>query len=137
MIQEIIRTQEEFVYTANLKAATALATLGFGLKYPQPVTRTVRNDGKESTVFWFNSTNDRGEKAEEVILGMTKGGDKLEQDDPEHIVNYLRAYAANRDALVDIIRQTPRRIIVETNGKRILVREDATDADKAELAKRL
>jgi hypothetical protein len=52
-------------------------------------------------------------------------------------VNYLRAYAANRDALVDIIRQTPRRIIVETNGKRILVREDATDADKKELAKHL
>lgn len=137
MIQEIIRDQEEFVYTANLKAATALATLGFGLKYPQPVTRTVRTDGKESTVFWFNSTNDRGERAEDVILGMTKGGEELETKDPEHIVNYLRAYAANRDALVDIIRQTPRRIIVETNGKRILVREDATDADKAELAKRL
>lgn len=137
MIQEIIRTQEEFVYTANLKAATALATLGFGLKYPQPVTRTIRADGKESTVFWFNSTNDRGEKAEEVILGMTKGGEELERKDPEHIVNYLRAYAANRDAIVDIIRQTPRRIIVETNGKRILVREDATPEDRAELAKRL
>jgi hypothetical protein len=137
MIQEIIRDQEEFVYTANLKAATALATLGFGLKYPQPVTRTVRTDGKESTVFWFNSTNDRGERAEDVIVGMTKGGEKLEQEDPEHIVNYLRAYAANRDALVDIIRQTPRRIVVETKGKRILVREDATEADKAELAKRL
>jgi hypothetical protein len=137
MIQEIIRDQEEFVYTANLKAATALATLGFGLKYPQPISRTVRTDGKESTVFWFNSTNDRGERAEDVILGMTKGGEKLEQEDPEHIVNYLRAYAANRDALVDIIRQTPRRIVVETKGKRILVREDATEADKAELAKRL
>jgi hypothetical protein len=137
MIQEIIRDQEEFVYTANLKAATALATLGFGLKYPQPVSRTVRTDGKESTVFWFNSTNDRGERAEDVILGMTKGGEKLEQEDPEHIVNYLRAYAANRDALVDIIRQTPRRIVVETKGKRILVREDATESDKAEIAKRL
>jgi hypothetical protein len=137
MIQEIIKDQEEFVYTANLKAATALATLGFGLKYPQPISRTVRTDGKESTVFWFNSTNDRGERAEDVILGMTKGGEKLEQEDPEHIVNYLRAYAANRDALVDIIRQTPRRIVVETKGKRILVREDATEADKKELAKHL
>ena len=137
MIQEIIKTQEEFVYTANLKAATALATLGFGLKYPFPVTRTVRTDGKESTVFWFNSANDRGERAEDVIIGMTKGGDDLERNDPEHIVNYLRAYAANRDALVDIIRQTPRRIIVETNGKRILVREDATDAERREIAKHL
>jgi hypothetical protein len=68
---------------------------------------------------------------------MTKGGDDLERNDPEHIVNYLRAYAANRDALVDIIRQTPRRIVVETNGKRILVREDATDAERREIAKHL
>lgn len=137
MNTEIINTKEEYVYTANLKAATALATLGFALKNPQPVTRTVRTDGKESTVFWFDSTNAKGDRAEEVIVGMTKGGDELEAKDPEHIVNYLRAYAANRDALVDIIRQTPRRIIVETNGKRILVREDATDADKRELSKHL
>jgi hypothetical protein len=50
-------------------------------------------------------------------------------------VNYLRAYAANRDALVDIIRGTPRHIVIERNGKRIAVREDATEADKKELAK--
>ena len=137
MNTEDINQKEEFVWTANLKAATALATLGFSLKHPSPVTRTIRTDKKESTVFWFNSTNDKGEKAEDILLWMTKGGDDLEKSDPEHLVNYLRAFAANRDALVDIIRNTPRRIIIEHNGKRIAVREDATPEDKKELSKLL
>jgi hypothetical protein len=68
---------------------------------------------------------------------MTKGGEDLEKRDPEHIVNYLRAYAANRDALVDIIRNTPRHIVIERNGKRIMVREDASEEDKKELARHL
>ena len=137
MITETISTQEEFIWTANLKAATALATLGFGLKHPNPVTRTIRTDKKESTVFWFNSTNDKGDRAEDVLLWMTKGGEDLEKRDPEHIVNYLRAYAANRDALVDIIRNTPRHIVIERNGKRIAVREDASDDDKKQILKAL
>jgi hypothetical protein len=135
MISETINTKEEYVWTANLKAATALATLGFALKSPNPVTRTIRSDKKESTVFWFDSTNDRGDRAEDILLWMTKGGEELEKRDPEHLVNYLRAYAANRDALVDIIRGTPRHIVIERNGKRIAIREDATEADKKELAK--
>jgi hypothetical protein len=134
MISETINTQEEFVWTANLKAATALATLGFGLKSPNPVTRTIRTDKKESTVFWFNSTNDRGDRAEDILLWMTKGGEELERRDPEHLVNYLRAYAANRDALVDIIRGTPRHIVIERNGKRIAVREDASEEYKKNIS---
>jgi hypothetical protein len=137
MITETINTKEEFVWTANLKAATALATLGFGMKNPNAVTRTIRSDKKESTVFWFNSTNDKGDHAEDILLWMTKGGEELEKSDPEHIVNYLRAYAANRDALVDIIRNTPRHIIIERNGKKIAIREDATEEDKKEIAKHL
>jgi hypothetical protein len=135
MNTETIKTKEEYVWTANLKAATALATLGFSLKHPSPVTRTIRTDKKESTVFWFNSTNDKGDRAEDILLWMTKGGDDLEKSDPDHLVNYLRAFAANRDALVDIIRNTPRHIVIETQGKKILVREDATEADRKELSK--
>jgi hypothetical protein len=137
MIRETTNEREEFFYTPNLKAAVALVTLGFRLKEGNAVTRTVRADGKESTVFWFDCLNDKGQQADEIYRGMTKGGEALEQSDPENIVNYLRAYAANRDALVDIIRNTPRRIIIERNGKHIAIREDATEADKKEIAKQI
>jgi hypothetical protein len=39
--------------------------------------------------------------------------------------------------LVDLVHSTPRRIIIERNGKRIAIREDATDADKKNLATKL
>jgi hypothetical protein len=132
---ETINTQEEYFYTANLKAATALATLGFKLKNPTPITRTIRADGKESTVFWFDCLNEFGQKAEDVYSGMTKGGDALDKQDPENVINYLRAYASNRDVFVDLIRNTPRMVEVITNGKHILIREDATDEDKKNIAK--
>jgi hypothetical protein len=132
---ETITIPEEYFYTANLKAATALATLGFKLKNPNPITRTIRNDGKESTVFWFDSLNELGEKAEDVYSGMTKGGEELDKTDPENIINYLRAYAANRDVFVDLIRNTPRMLEVITNGKHILIREDASEEDKKNIAK--
>jgi hypothetical protein len=54
MIRETTNEREEFFYTPNLKAAVALVTLGFRLKEGNAVTRTVRADGKESTVFWFD-----------------------------------------------------------------------------------
>jgi hypothetical protein len=135
MNMQTINIAEEYFYTANLKAATALATLGFKLKNPNPVTRTIRNDGKESTVFWFDSLNAEGQKAEDVYSGMTKGGEALEKSDPENILNYFRAYSANRDVFVDLIRNTPRMVEITTNGKHILIREDATDDDKKNIAK--
>jgi hypothetical protein len=132
---QTINISEEYFYTANLKAATALATLGFKLKNPNPITRTIRNDGKESTVFWFDSLNSQGQKAEDVYSGMTKGGEALDKSDPENILNYFRAYSANRDVFVDLIRNTPRMVEITTNGKHILIREDATDEDKKNIAK--
>jgi len=135
MNTETINIRDEYFYTANLKAATALATLGFKLKNPNPITRTIRNDGKESIVFWFDSLNDQGQKAEDVYSGMTKGGEALDKSDPENILNYFRAYSANRDVFVDLIRNTPRMVEITTNGKHILIREDATDEDKKNISK--
>jgi hypothetical protein len=79
--------------------------------------------------------NELGEKAEDVYSGMTKGGEALDKADPENIINYLRAYASNRDVFVDLIRNTPRMLEVITNGKHILIREDATDEDKKNISK--
>lgn len=125
------------VYTTNLKAAAALCTLGFNFSNENPVTRIIRADGKESTVFWFENLNDKGEKASSVLSGMTSGADALNESDPENIINYLRAFAANRDTLIDIIRSTPRLIQIERNGKKIAVYENASAETKAKIAARI
>ena len=137
MNTETIRDSEQYFYTPNLKVATAFVTLGFLPKMPCPITRTVRSDGRESTVFWLDAVNAKGQRAEDVFTGMTKGGEALNESDPENLLNYIRAALANRDVLVDWIRNTPRRIEVEIKGKRLLVREDATDADKKQIIQNL
>lgn len=133
MNTETINDREQYFYTPNLKVAAAMVTMGFLPKMPCPITRTVRSDGRESTVFWLDAVNDKGQRAEDVFAGMTKGGEALNESDPENPINYMRSALANRDVLVDWIRNTPRRIEVEIKGKRLLIREDATNADKEAL----
>ena len=120
--------------TINLKAAVALATLGFKPNNP-PVTRIIRQDGKESTVFWFDGISDKGQDASEVYRSMTKDGEDLEKKDPENPINYIRAALANRDVLVDLIRNTPRIVEVERNGKKIAISENASIETKKEMTR--
>ena len=133
MITETIKQQEEYFYTANLKVATALVTLGFAPKMPNPITRTIRSDGRESTVFWFDATNKDGMQADEVFKGMTKGAKDIEKADPENPINYIRAALQNREVLVDWIRAPPQRVEVEIKGKKLLIRRDASEEDKKQL----
>ena len=119
--------------TINLKAAVALATLGFKPNNP-PVTRIVRQDGKESTVFWFDCINDKGQDASEVYRAMTKEGEELERKDPENPICYIRAALANRDVLIELIRDTPRIIEIERDGKKIAISEKASTQTKKEMS---
>jgi len=136
MIKEKIKSGEQYYYTTNLKAAVALATTGFKLKSP-PISRTTRDDGRESVVFWFETLNGEGRSAEDVVRSVTKEADVLNASDPENPLNYIRAALMNRDVLVTLLKQTPKYVVVETNGKRIALREDATEEDRRRIAARV
>ena len=123
---------KELFHTTNLKTATALVTLGFTKISTSIIVRT---DGKESMVFWFEPRNEAGLSAMSVFHGMTKGGEMLAKNDPENVINYLRTYAANRDELINEIRNTPRQIEVEKDGVRALIREGASDEAKKAVSK--
>lgn len=120
---------QELFHTMNLKVAAALATMGFEASHP-PVTRIVREDGIESTLFWFEATNDQGAKAMDVASGMTKGGPALDKSDPENPINYMRVFAANRDEMIGLIKNTPRQIEVKKDGRKMLLSENASDETK-------
>ena len=85
--------------------------------------------------FWFEGENDKGQDASQIYRQMTKEGDELEAKDPENPLCYIRAALANRDVLVDIIRNTPRLIEIEHNGKRIAISENASDKTKQEMTR--
>ena len=123
----------ELFHTTNLKTATALVTLGFEKVSTSIIVRA--SDKQESMVFWFKTSNENGLSAQVVYHGMTKGGETLSKSDPENIVNYLRTYAANRDELINEIRNTPRQIEVEKGGRSVLISENASDEPKRAVAK--
>ena len=124
-------TPQKLFHTTNLKAATALLTLGFK---KVALTRTVRRDGKESIVYWFDAVNEAGEQANTVYEGMTTKGAELMRKDPENIINYLRINSGNRDELIADIKATPRMVIFEKDGRKIAISENASEELKAQIA---
>lgn len=124
----------ELFHTPNVKAATALLTLGFE---KVAISKIRRTDGKDSIVFWFKGKNAAGESASAVHHGMTKGGEALMKSDPEHVVNYLRCYAHNRDELIADIHKTPRMVVVEHNGRKAAISENASEETKRKIAEML
>jgi hypothetical protein len=81
-------------------------------------------------VFWFEPINKEGKKAIEVYRDMTKGSEKLRASDPENPINYMREVLSNRDELISLIRNVPRHVIINRNGRSIAIREDATKEQK-------
>ena len=121
----------ELFHTTNLKVATALLTLGFE---KVTISKMTRADGQNSIVFWFAGTNADGIKARDVFHGMTKGGEALARKEPEHIVNYLRCYANNRDELIADIHNTPEMVVIEKDGQKIAINKNASEETKRQIA---
>jgi hypothetical protein len=126
---------EKYTYTQNLKAAAALTTLGFRHKESSPCVRVHREDGKETSSFWFEENGPNGLRASKVIFWMTKGHAELEESDPEHPVNYIRAGFVNRETWIDVHKSTPRVLELKRNGKILYLSENADEETRRKFSK--
>lgn len=121
--------------TRDLKLAAILATLGFEFENPsRPATRIRRESGEESTVFNFLAESDKGQRADDVMRAFANGEETIAAA-PESPLSYMLAVLRNRDELVGVVKQTPRQVVFERNGKIISMSENATAEDKARFAK--
>ncbi|MFZ9921211.1 MAG: hypothetical protein ACO3FQ_08635 [Terrimicrobiaceae bacterium] len=126
---------EKYTYTQNIKAAAALTTLGFRHKESSPCVRVHREDGKETSSFWFEEHGPNGLRASKVIYWMTKGHAELEESDPEHPVNYIRAGFVNRETWIDVHKSTPRVLELKRNGKILYLSENADEETRRKFSK--
>jgi hypothetical protein len=126
---------EKYTYTQNIKAAAALTTLGFRHKESSPCVRVHREDGKETSSFWFEEHGPNGLRASRVIHWMTKGHAELEESDPEHPVNYIRAGFVNRETWIDVHKSTPRVLELKRNGKILYLSENADEETRRKFSK--
>jgi hypothetical protein len=46
----------------------------------------------------------------------------------------MRAVLQNRDEFIDLIRNTPRDVVIERNGRRIAIRETASEETRKKFA---
>ena len=123
--------KQELFHTTNIKAATALLTMGFK---KVAISKICRDDGKDSVVFWFDGRNDDGLQASTVFHGMTKGSDELAKKEPENIINYLRCYAHNRDELIRDVHKTPRMVVIEKDGRKLAISENASEETRRKIS---
>lgn len=126
---------EKYTYTQNIKAAAALTTLGFRHKESSPCVRVHREDGKETSSFWFEEHGPNGLRASKVIFWMTKGHAELEESEPEHPVNYIRAGFVNRETWIDVHKSTPRVLELKRNGKILYLSENADEETRRKFSK--
>jgi hypothetical protein len=126
---------EKYTYTQNIKAAAALTTLGFRHKESSPCVRVHREDGKETSSFWFEENGPNGLRASKVIFWMTKGHAELEESDAEHPVNYIRAGFVNRETWIDVHKSTPRVLELKRNGKILYLSENADEETRRKFSK--
>ena len=143
-----MNAKQELFYTANMKVANALLTLGF---VKLTTSRVTRGDGRESTEFWFDSSNAEGQSAQQIHHWMTKAGDDLIASEPERelveqltpaqeilfqkaVVVYLRNFAGNRDELISDIKNTPRMVEITNGTRSALIAENASDETKRKVA---
>jgi hypothetical protein len=126
---------EKYTYTQNIKAAAALTTLGFKHKESSPCVRVHREDGKETSSFWFEEHGPNGLRASKVIFWMTKGHAELEESDTEHPVNYIRAGFVNRETWIDVHKSTPRVLELKRNGKILYLSENADEETRRKFSK--
>jgi hypothetical protein len=121
--------------TRDLKLASILETLGFEFENPErPATRIKRESGEESTVFHFLADSPTGRRADDIMRCFAKGEAYITEH-PEEPLSYMMAVLLNRDENVRVVKQTPRQIVFERNGKIISISENATAEDKARFAK--
>lgn len=127
----MIADKQRLFHTTSVKVATALLTLGFE---KLAISRMKKADHRETVVFWFSPINADGLEASTVCKGMTAGADVLMRKDPENVINYLRCALANRDELIGDIHKTPRMIVVEKDGRKVAISENASEATKKAIA---
>lgn len=122
--------------TRDIKLAAILATLGFEFENPsRPATRIKRESGDESTVFHFLSAHtETGQQADEIMRSFAAGEDYITKN-TETALAHMMAVLRNRDEIVAVVKQTPRQVVFERNGKVISISENATAEDKARFAK--
>lgn len=132
-------------YTADMKLAVALATLGVPLRDSDPVTCHIESDpngiDRKIYTFWFDTTQDaHGDLLKTIVLANKEVRESPDSCalDIEHPFFYIRAALDNRDVFLRWIKQDVAPMRLLKHGKRtLLIGDRASERTKQLMHKAL
>jgi hypothetical protein len=110
---------DSFWGTTNIKVAAAAAAYGAKLRPMDPVTRIVKEDGREQVTFWFTDGEGQDAKAE---MERTWAEMKSQEDAS---IRFVRAALENRETLLGLVKRAERILSIQRGGQTLLVAEKA------------
>jgi len=110
---------DSFWGTTNIKVAAAAAAYGAQLRQMDPVTRIVKEDGREQVTFWFTDGEGQDARAE---MERTWAEMKSPEDAS---IRFVRAALENRETLLGLVKRAERILSIQRGGQTLLVAEKA------------
>jgi len=110
---------DSFWGTTNIKVAAAAAAYGAKLRPMDPVTRIVKEDGREQVTFWFTDGEGQDARAE---MERTWAEMKSPEDAS---IRFVRAALENRETLLGLVKRAERILSIQRGGQTLLVAEKA------------
>lgn len=125
----MIQTGDLLYLTNDISLACALITMGHNLKENESCV--IEENGKSEVNFIFDDTNGV------VSADARKWKDGLDKMNPEEPLAYLRAYAHNRNRLLDEIKKSIPMVRVRYGSKVLLYPKNASADQKRKIMSKL
>lgn len=108
--------------TTDINLAAALLTMGV-LPLEENHFQKVKSARGETSVFHFQTATSCGKYKTKDLMEWW-GDDQFESENPEHPFAYIKVFHRNKNGLLDWVKQAIATIIVEQDGRYIIMSED-------------
>ncbi len=119
-----MRTRDSFIETNDLALASALLALGIPFHDETPFIKTRSTRGEQFTFFFQEVSNCGNFKTLQMIAAWNDQDFHL--NNPEHPLSYIRCAYKNKEGLLDKVNQNLDLVVIEKNGKMVIISKNAS-----------
>lgn len=120
----MIRTA--FIETNDLSLCAALLAMEIPPSDETPIVKLKTTNGEQYKFFMQERSLCGKYKTADLILAWNNP--KFEEENPDHPFAYIKAAFKNRDGLLDVVKRAIAKVVINVNGKMIVMPENASPA---------
>jgi hypothetical protein len=119
-----MNTRFSYIETSDLALVSALLALGIPLSEETPFIKVTTTYGKNYK-FFLQESSACGTYNTQHIINAWHDKD-FANSNPEHPLAYIKCAYQNKEALLDVVKQSHDLVVMERNGKLIIISENAS-----------